>query len=73
MSKQQLDIEQLDKIHSDLFDMANSYAGDATGGLAVQIHHAANQVLKIKNNLQLNNTNPPMDASMIADRINNYQ
>ena len=35
---------KLEAIHSELFDIANSYAGDKTGNVAVALHVAASLI-----------------------------
>lgn len=38
---------RLNNMHLDLFDMANSYAGDKYGAIAVQIHHLSNLLFDV--------------------------
>ena len=37
-------IEKLNEIHHELFELANSYAGDTTGTVAGNLHNAADRV-----------------------------
>ena len=38
--------ERLDAIRKELYDIANSYAGDVTGDIAVAIHAACNKLAR---------------------------
>lgn len=43
---------RLDKMHSEIFDMANSYAGDKYGYIAIQLHLIANQILEVSSDME---------------------
>lgn len=40
------------ELRNELFDIANSYAGDETGSAAVSLHNACNAILRAKNYLE---------------------
>lgn len=44
--------KRLDKIRSDLFRIANSYAGDETGHITVRLHYACNLLNDIMETLR---------------------
>lgn len=37
-------LERINEIRDELFDMANSFAGDKTGAVAVELHGACNKM-----------------------------
>lgn len=37
-------VEQLTKLRSELFDLANSFAGDETGTVASELHESCNRI-----------------------------
>ena len=47
-----MNLMKLSNLHLDLFDMANSYAGDKYGVIAVQIHYLANLLLDVSKILE---------------------
>lgn len=58
-------LEQLNQIHSDLFKLANSLAGEETGHLAGSLHQAANIVSRVEQ--QLEGTEQPTGMLDIVD------
>ena len=44
--------KRLDEIYSELFDMANSYAGDEYGHIACRLHHICNQIMDTEKRMQ---------------------
>lgn len=62
-------VSHLNKLRNDLFDAANSWAGDDQGNAAVHLHQAANSVLKALRCIERGNPtseSPPLDAVMAA-------
>lgn len=51
-------IERMMEIHKELFDIANSYAGDKTGVVAVKLHEACNSILEANDILKANDGKP---------------
>ena len=44
--------KRVEELHKELFELANSFAGEDTGHVAVFLHHAANHVLYAKRALE---------------------
>lgn len=54
-SLKQIQIENMKKamqIRDELFDLANAFAGEETGGVAVELHRACNAILTARNLLK---------------------
>lgn len=50
--KEQTGIERALEIREELFDIANSYAGDRTGHVAMMLHQACNHILYAEDELK---------------------
>jgi hypothetical protein len=55
MKKFQVDkqINRAMELRKELFDIANSFAGDETGDIAIMLHESCNWILRAKQTLEL--------------------
>ena len=44
--EKQKNMKRAQELYSELFDIANSFAGDETGSIAVNLHEACNSILR---------------------------
>lgn len=53
--------QRLTEIHSELYDIANTFAGTSASGIAFELHQSANRILTAQNMMKTGVTNEDSD------------
>ena len=62
-------LEELEALHSRLFDLANAHAGNDKGNAALYLHEAANNVLRAMRCIERGNPQEPIPAKFILSAM----
>ena len=70
--KMQKDIDRLTGLRDEIFDMANSHAGNDSGTAALHLHQCANSMTKALRCLERGNPKEPIPEEFIPPSLGFY-